>query len=546
MSRTTTSTSSAQAERAAAEIQRLDAEHAFSTSEGRYRAIFNAAVDGLALLSTGGDIVDVNSAMERLYGFSRDELLAAAAFQFTCGASSENWERFAAQILDQNAIPIAEKAVHRDGREFYIEPRGVTVNFQNQPHILVIIHDVTERTIAEKQRTALEARLRQSQKMEDFGQLTGGVAHDFNNILTSILGYVELAHEHVESMDDDKLLRYLDRARRSGEHARELIQKMLTFSRGQHGDASAIDLTEVFTDTVTLIESMMPADIELTWTFAAELPLVMQDSVQVEQVLINLCLNARDAMPAGGALKIALARATGECVVCSSCHSDAHGDFVELVVSDTGTGITSAVRERIFDPFFSTRDAGKSSGLGLSMVHGIVHEHGGHLVVSSEPERGTTIRVLFPVVATAAAVETGISSDARANSLPALDGNILLVDDNADVAEFVEDLLSEWGLEVSVFHDGHAALECFQVNPKRYALAIVDQAMPGISGLDLARLMEKHRPEFPIILYTGHSDAVNDEALRTAGVRVFLQKPLDFSVLRRSIEEILAEDAKPS
>jgi PAS domain S-box-containing protein len=195
-------------ERAVAEIRRIEAEDALRASEERYRKIFNASVDGLSLLSPDGVIVDVNIAIERMYGYSRAEMVGENALRFTYGAGRDNAVQFLDAVRDNNFAIMVDKAMHRDGREFYIEPRGVTVEYRNRPHILAIIRDVTERMESEQQRATLETQLRQAQKMEAIGHLTGGVAHDFNNILTSVLGYVELAHDHVDAMQDDAVVRW--------------------------------------------------------------------------------------------------------------------------------------------------------------------------------------------------------------------------------------------------------------------------------------------------------------------------------------------------
>jgi PAS domain S-box-containing protein len=523
-----------------AQIQRSVAQDELKASEERYRSIFNAAVDGLALLSPEGIIIDVNAALEHLYGYDRSQMVGEHALHFTSGPSRANALRFLDVVRNEKYAAMVDTAKHRDGTEFYIEPRAVTVNYQGRTHILAVIRDVTERMNAEKQRVAVEAQLRQAQKMEAIGHLTGGVAHDFNNILTSVLGYVELARDHVESQHDDKLNHYLSRAHRSGRRARDLIQQMLTFSRGQQGDPRALLIGPIVEDIVSLLESMVPASVTIRTQIDSDLSPVVVDPVHIEHILVNLCLNARDSMPGGGSLTISLAETHCEHQLCASCHTDINGEFIEIAVADTGAGMAPKLLERIFEPFFSTKDTGKGSGMGLSTAHGMVHEYCGHIVVNSRPGEGTRVRVLLPK----APADTKITPDpvrdlTRVGVSPKFEGRVLLVDDNAEVAEFVSDLLSDWGFEVSVFNDAQAALDHFLAQHDRYRLAMLHHTMPTITGLNLAELMLQHRPELSIILYSGYGDLPDNNRAKELGIRAFLQKPLDVEYLGALIQQIL-------
>lgn len=656
-------------ERAVAEIQRTEAEEALRSSEEHYRAIFNASVDGLALLSPEGVIVDVNPAMEALYGYSREEMIGRDPLEFTRERHRDNAARFLQDVSEQNFATMVDKAFHRDGSEFFIEPRGVKLEYQGRAHVLAIIRDVTEATVgeqalnqsedrlratveaalecivtmdeqglvldfnpaaeacfgyskeeavgrvladliiperdraahtaglkhylesgktavigrrlqvkamrsdgtelpvelslgtaqgpggkifigylrditereqAEAQRAALESQLRQAQKMEAIGHLTGGVAHDFNNILTSVLGYVELAHDYVEKHNDPKLNRYLERAQRSGERARDLIQQMLTFSRGQQGEPRSLALAPLIGDALTLLESMVPASIDIQARLSTQLPPVVQDPVHIEQILINLCINARDAMEGAGILTVALRETLATDRICSSCRQAVNGEFAELAISDTGPGMDEQLVDRIFEPFFSTKEAGKGSGMGLATVHGIVHECSGHIIVESKPGEGTTMRVFFPTVdgqtpAAPAPVDPAEATPAHAQ----FDGEVLVVDDNPSVSEFLDDLLSEWGLRVTVFNEGDAALKHFLARARAYDFVVLDQTMPTVTGLQLAEQMLRQRPELPVILYTGYSEVVDETIAMQAGIRALVRKPLDVEQFRVLVNEIL-------
>ena len=253
---------------------------------------------------------------------------------------------------------------------------------------------------AAEERAQLEAQLRQAQKMEAIGHLTGGIAHDFNNILQAIMGNLALASERQAELRDPQLGKYLDRAQHSARRARELIAQMLTFSRGQRGKRSQVALPDLVRDACKLLRSTLPSTIDLRLNLEDALPLLELDPVQVEQVVLNLCINARDAMNGSGAIRISLRQYSGILArtspVCASCRQKVDGAYVELAVRDTGPGITPEVMERMFEPFFSTKDVGRGSGMGLSLAHGIVHEHGGHILVDSLLNDRTKFRVLLP------------------------------------------------------------------------------------------------------------------------------------------------------
>lgn len=397
------------------------------------------------------------------------------------------------------------------------------------------------RQAAEEERLALEAQLRHAQRMETVGQLAGGIAHDFNNILTGLLGYVEMAKEQVESLQDTRLSRYLDRAHRSGLRARNLVQQMLTFSRGQRGQPRPVQIAQVTRDMMGLLESTLPSSIEVTRDIAEDLPTIVLDPLHFEQVLLNLCINSRDAMDGVGKLTISVSRRTCvDCVCCASCRLPLDGAFVELAITDTGPGIPVEVQQRMFEPFFSTKESGKGTGMGLAIVHGIVHEYGGHLIVNSDAGLGTTIRVLLPCddgqQASAVIRTAGPGNQA---DKPVLKGHVLCVDDNAEVGEFMQELMEGWGLEVTRFEDSEAALAAFEAAPDLYDFALLDQTMPRITGIEMARALLAARPGLPVLLYTGYSDQINEESVKAAGVRALLKKPLDLANLRRQVADVL-------
>jgi len=519
--------------------ERKTAEEALRSSEDRYHTIFNASVDGFALCTPDGRIMDANPAFCRLHGYTREELLAAESFQFVHPDSQLRCWAFFEAASAGHSLSSEAKAQRKDGTIFDVETHGVPVHYGNAPHLLLIMRDITERKTAEAERDRLEAQLRQAQKMEAIGHLTGGVAHDFNNILTAVMGYVAMAQERVAAQGDEKLDLYLERALRSGRQARDLIQQMLTFSRGQRGEPRALQLAPLVKESVKLMRSTLPSSIEFNTELDAALPAVLLDPVQLEQVLMNLCINARDAMQGAGMLNIALKKTTHRDSVCTSCHQPVRGTYVELAVSDTGPGISAEVIERMFEPFFTTKETGRGSGMGLSIVHGVVHEHEGHIVVDATPGRGARFRVLFRPMENAEGESIRAEALGPVSASRRLEGRVLLVDDEPAVAEFMAELLGSWGLEVIVQLNPVEAQTLFVADPGKYNLVVTDQTMPRLTGLDLARTFLALRPDLPVILYTGYAERLTEAQRRGSNIHAFVTKPIDIGAFFMLVEGIL-------
>ncbi|MGD9601159.1 MAG: ATP-binding protein [Gammaproteobacteria bacterium] len=530
-------------ERVVVEIERSRTESALKASEELYGAVFNAALDGIAMITTEGEIVDVNPALVRMSGFSREELLGRSVYEFV--AKEAKARDFYASVVRDGRACNEGKTVRKDGTPWFCEYRATLVHFRGRPHCLQMVRDITERKEADDARNALEAQLRHAQRMEAIGQLTGGIAHDFNNILTGLLGYVEVAKEHAEALNDPRLSRYLDRAHRSGLRARTLVQQMLTFSRGQRGQARPVDLAQITREMMALLESTLPSSITLEKTIPERLPTTVLDPIHFEQILLNLVINSRDAMDGVGKLAIALTeRRCTDCFCCASCRLPIDGAFVELAITDNGPGIPPDVQQRMFEPFFSTKESGKGTGMGLAIVHGIVHEYGGHLVVRSELGQGTKISILLPCDPDALSDPVADPQSCTKHAVrPLLAGRALCVDDNPEVAEFMQELLQGWGLDVVRFEDSLAARAHFESHPDDFDFVLLDQTMPGMTGLELAAVLLSQRPELPVLLYTGYSDQVNEEKVKAAGIRALIKKPLDLAHFRRQVESLLQHRA---
>src|SRR4051812_12005377 len=505
---------------------RKRAESALRDSEEQYRAIFNAAADALVLRDDDARVVDVNAAMTILSGYSREEVIGEQRWIFARPEASDLAAAMHRRVIAGATVHFEVQGLRKDGAPIDVEMRAVPMLYRGKPHALGMARDITARKRAEAERDALEGQLRQAQKMEAIGHLTGGIAHDFNNLLASIMGYIVLAAEREGTVADPKLARYLEQALISSRRARDLIQQMLTFSRGQRGTPRVLDLAEAVARSVKLVRGSLPPTLEMRTQLQPDAR-VLLDPVQLDQVLLNLAINARDAMGETGRLAIAVHPAGALRAVCSSCRQRFAGVFVELAVADSGPGIAPHVLERMFEPFYTTKEVGRGSGMGLATVHGIVHEHRGHIVVDRGETGGSRFRVLIPALDEAAPLAAAKPEIARLQKRAPLAGRGLVVDDEGPVAVFMRELLSSWGLDAVATTDPRQALTAFTAAPRAYDLVITAQTMPSATGLGLARELLAKRPDLPVILCTGHIDPIAQRELESAGIRALLHKPVE-------------------
>ncbi|MCC7284627.1 MAG: PAS domain S-box protein [Burkholderiaceae bacterium] len=521
--------------------ERLEGERRLRASEEQYRAIFNASADALVLRDAAYQAVDVNPAYLTMSGFTRDEVLAAPGVL----TQSDDAVRSAHRALHDRAVAgetlhFEVQGLRKDGTRFDAEVRGVSVLYRGAPHVLYATRDITERRAAEAEREKLAAQLRQAQKMEAIGQLTGGIAHDFNNILTAVIGYLVLGQERAAAGNDAKLVRQLESAHLAAQRARDLIAQMLTFARGKGGDHRALAPGPLARQSLQLLRSTLPSSVLLEASIRDEaLPAILADAVQFEQVLFNLCINARDAMSGSGNIRVDLAVVHHPGLRCTSCGANVgHGPWVELGVADSGSGIAPEVIERMFEPFFSTKATGRGSGMGLAMVHGIVHNHGGHVVVTSEPGHGARFGVLWPPAGTVAEADAPAPSTAKAPGRQ-LAGRVVLVEDEPQVGAMMAELLTGWGLQVVSMTDPLAARDWLLEPANIVDLLITDHTMPQMTGLQLAQHATQARPALPVLLYTGDPETHEAAVLQRHGVRALLRKPIETQALRAQLQRWL-------
>ena len=382
-----------------------------------------------------------------------------------------------------------------------------------------------------EERERVEAQLRQAQKMEALGTLSGGIAHDFNNILAAIVGFTELIQERLPKGSQE--MRHAKRVLEAGLRGRDLVKQMLTFSRKTEQEKKPLRLSSVVQEAMKLLRASIPSTISVRVKVDGASELVFADSIQMQQVLMNLCTNAAHAMQEkGGILDVELSafNASGK----EWADGMKPGPYMRLIVRDTGVGIPAGIMDKIFDPFFTTKKLGEGTGLGLSVVHGIVKQHGGYITVTSDPGRGSVFTVYLPKIAGEDEV-AAIVDDA----LPTGCERILFVDDEEALVEMGEDMLAELGYEVISRMNGHEALALFRLDPSRFDLVITDQTMPEMTGVDLAKEILAIRADTPIIMCTGFSHVVNADKAKAAGIRAFAMKPLTKREIARTIRQVL-------
>jgi two-component system cell cycle sensor histidine kinase/response regulator CckA len=427
------------------------------------------------------------------------------------GARGVNWR--AARVT----------ARHRDGHELPVEIALSDLYMEGERVFVAFIRDISERREAERVRESLESQLRESQKMQAVGTLAGGIAHDFNNLLGAMLGNVQLAMEEAEGRPH--LQQSLEEIRKAGHRARELVRQILAFGRRQPSARRPSALLPIIEESVLMLRASLPAQVAIDVHCAADVPLVLADAVQVEQVLLNLGVNAAYAMEdQPGRIEVSI-----EPVVIDAASVRVHGSlrpgrYARVSCSDTGCGMDAATLGRIFEPFFTTKPVGEGTGLGLSVAHGILSAHGGAIVAHSEPGRGSRFDLYFPAVEGAAAAPAPALPGVAAKPVAGAGQHILYVDDEEGLVFLVKRMLERRGYRVSGFVDARSALEALRADPAGFDLVVTDQNMPGMSGLEVAREVRAIRPDLPVALASGYITEELKSQAPAAGVRELIFK----------------------
>jgi PAS domain S-box-containing protein len=519
--------------------ERKQAEKDLRESEEKYRQLVNYAPAGIYEVDfVKGKLASANDVMSEYTGYSKDELLNMSAPDFLTRESQKQMaDRIARLIKGKKIYGSAEyKARAKDGREFWmlVNARYFYDKYGKLKSAMVVAHDITDRKRALEEKSRLEDRLQQAQKMEAIGTLAGGIAHDFNNILSVIIGYTELIL--MSGNVDAEVKQNLKEIFNASKHARDMVKQILAFSRQSKQERKPIQVAHIVKEAIKMLRASLPTTILIQQQIEKDTGIIEADPTQIHQVLMNLCTNAAHAMNGkDGVMQISLSNVELDHAALEMAPDLKPGSYLKLSVSDTGHGIAPDAYEKIFDPYFTTKKKEEGTGLGLAVVQGIVKSHNGAVTVESEVGKGTTFHVYLPVIMRKLTAEEEISTP-----LPMGHECILFVDDEQPLVEIGKQMLQRLGYTVATRTSSVEALELFKANPDRFDLIITDIVMPNMTGEKLAEKMMDIRSDIPVILCTGYSEKITRKHASDMGIQSFLMKPLVMRDLATTVRQALA------
>jgi len=473
-----------------------------------------------------------------MFGWSRQEILGQSLvstfipeiYREGYREGLENYVRTGLSEILNHRVELS--GLHRDGHEFPIEMAMTAVRSKGQFIFSGFFRDLTERRQTEEALRKSGEQLRQAQKMEAIGTLAGGIAHDFNNILSSIIGYTELAM--AQSGVSHAVVPRLQEVLQAGYRAKKLVRQILTFSRQDESGKKVVFLQLIVEEALNLLRASLPSTISLESDLQSETSPVLADATQIHQVVMNLGANAEYAMrESGGKLVVKLDQIDVREDHPLIRQGISVGPYIRLAVSDSGKGMAPSIQKRIFDPFFTTKGVGEGTGLGLSVIHGVVTSHGGAIQVESREGGSTTFFIYLPCSTSMPSVGP------LASVIPASTfghGRVMFVDDEISIARWGKDMLEALGYEVIVFTNAADAFEAFKQNPDHFDVLITDQTMPGMTGERLAQQVMNVRPKFPVILCSGFSYSMNEQKAGIMGLQAYLTKPVLMGDMARAIQ----------
>jgi PAS domain S-box-containing protein len=499
-------------------------------SESRFRKILDTIPTGIIIVDAETQhIVYINPTAAGMVGADPHVLTGKVCHEVLCPSQVGQCPMDSEVEMDQ-----AERILLTvDGREVPILKSVSRTTLAGRECYLESFIDLSEQIQAEVDKERLEVQLRQAQKMEALGTLAGGIAHDFNNILSAVLGYSELGLQDLENQDHP-LYPKLRAINHAGHRARDLVEQILAFSRMQEQLQAPIRISPIVKEALKLLQSSLPANIKVNVAITADKP-VLGDPTQIHQIIMNLCTNAYHAMQAsGGVMEVLLEQVSVDASTDSGAVDLPPGPYLQLTVSDTGAGISPAIIDRIFDPYFTTKDKSKGTGLGLAVVHGIVKRHRGEISVESRVGEGTRFTVFLPVSG-----DETTENGTHPVGLPRGTEHVLLVDDEKHLVEIGSEMLQRLGYRVTAITVSADALEAFKKDPFRFDIVVSDYNMPGLTGDQLARQVLAIRRDTPIIVCTGFSAVFDKQRAQAIGIRQILMKPVTMQAIAHAVREVL-------
>lgn len=500
-------------------------------SEEKYRTVADFAHDWETWITPDGSYRYVSPSCQHHSGYSSEEFMEDSSLLYRIVHPDDH-----ARLTNHMSIIHHPSQEHgsvefriktRSGEERWIEHFCQSVMRDDGTYLgrRASNRDITERKLAEQENVRMQQELQQAQKMESLGQLTGGIGHDFNNLLGIINGYTELVLETFHNNEGTELItQYMSEIKAAGNRAADLVSQMLLFSRNQSVDDVSVNLSTLIKTDLKMLRSTLPSTIEIETDIDPDLPNVLMNPTQLNQILMNLVINARDAMDGVGKLTIQLGWALDMDTKSSISHKPVTGDWIELSVGDSGLGIAPEIAQNIFNPFFTTKEPGKGTGLGLSVIYRIMDNHHGHILLESEPDKGSTFRLLFlPLLD-----NCSDGTDSReSREIPSGDGSeILVVDDEPMLAVYITKLVKKHGYEAMMLTDSTEALTLFREAPERFSMIITDQTMPKMTGIELITKIREIRPELPAVICSGFSDKIDVNGAADLNI-AYIHKPIN-------------------
>ena len=517
--------------------ERKQVEQQLRENEEKYRMLVENLNEVIYTIDEKGRITYVSPSVESASGYTPSELLGKQFIDFVHPDDREGRLKPFHRILSGIDEPSEYRYVTKDNQVIWVRTTARPLQKEGRiTGLQGVLVDITERKKAEQERDRLQAQLRQSQKMEAIGALAGGIAHDFNNILSSVLGYTELSIDEVEK--GSLLHQNLSQVLTAGNRAKDLVKQILAFGRKEEQEFTPTPIVPLVKEALKMLRSTFPSFIEIRENISIEQAIVYADPTQLHQVIVNLATNAKQAMSdEGGLLEVSVETASFDENIEKKYPDLAPGNYVRITVNDTGNGISEQYIDKIFDPYFTTSETGTGTGLGLSVVHGIVKAHKGHITVYSELGQGTTFHVYLPL---AEQEQSRAASTVQGGeALPPGTESVLIVDDEKPIVEIQQQILEGLGYRVTPRTSSVEALEAFRANPDKFDIVITDMTMPDMTGNRLALKIKEIRSDVPVILCTGFSEKIDDQKKGEMGIEGLMLKPVARTELAETVRKIL-------